>query len=189
MAAQKKPRLLLHICCAPCGAHPIELLRDKFEVEAFFYNSNIQPREEYETRLEEARRYTSEAGIKFHEGDYDEQAWSKQVSGLENEPEGGCRCEICYRIRLGRTARFAAANEFDYFATALSISPHKNVNTINSVGNLMSDMYSVSFYAADFKKNDGFKISAQLSKKANLYRQNYCGCLYSKNNRKDKKNV
>ncbi|MFH0771467.1 MAG: epoxyqueuosine reductase QueH [Candidatus Omnitrophota bacterium] len=186
---EDKPRLLLHICCAPCGAYPIKLLRDKFEVEAFFYNSNVHPREEYETRLEEARRYASETGVKFHEGDYDEQIWLRQVSGLENELEGGRRCEICYRVRLGKTARFAAANGFDYFATALSISPHKDVDTINSVGNLVSEMYSVSFYAADFKENDGFKISAQLSREANLYRQDYCGCLYSKKKGKDNKNV
>jgi predicted adenine nucleotide alpha hydrolase (AANH) superfamily ATPase len=177
---RNKPRLLLHVCCAPCCTYPITALQDEFDVELFFYNPNIQPEEEYKARLDEAGKYTEKIGIGFHEAPYEVDAWFRATSGLQGEPEGGDRCEICYRMRLGKTAQFAAANGFDYFATTLSISPHKDSDMINMLGGMIADMYALKFYSADFKKNDGFKKSAMMSKEAGLYRQNYCGCKYSK---------
>lgn len=175
-----KPRLLLHVCCAPCATYPIKLLREKYDVELLFYNPNIQPEEEYRARLKEAREYSSNLGLKLHELDYDMDMWFRAMRGLEKEPEGGGRCEVCYRMRLGKTARFAATNGFDNFTTTLSISPHKNAQMINKIGRMIGGMYLLDFYAADFKKGEGFKKSTQMSKEAGLYRQNYCGCIYSK---------
>ena len=175
-----KPRLLLHVCCAPCSTYPVITLRDEFDIELFYYNPNIHPEEEHRTRLDEAEKYAAKIGVILHKSEYEADAWFRATSGLQNEPEGGDRCEICYRMRLGKTAQFAAANGFDYFATTLSISPHKDADMINRLGEMIADMYMLKFYSADFKSNDGFKKSAQMSKEAGLYRQNYCGCQYSK---------
>lgn len=175
-----KPKLLLHVCCAPCATYPIKLLQEKYDVELFFYNPNIHPEEEYQARLKEAVEYARKLGIKLHEPGYDADTWFRAMRGLENEPEGGCRCEVCYRMRLGKTAQFAATNNLAGFTTTLSVSPHKNAQMINKIGRMIGDMYSLDFYAADFKKNSGFKKSTQMSKEAGLYRQNYCGCIYSK---------
>ena len=175
-----KPRLLLHVCCAPCCTYPITALQDAFDVELFFYNPNIHPEEEYKARLDEAEKYASKIGIILHKAAYEVDAWFRATAGLQNEPEGGDRCEICYRMRLGKTAQFAATNGFAFFATTLSISPHKDAEKINALGGMIADMYMLKFYGADFKKNDGFKKSAQMSKEAGLYRQDYCGCQYSK---------
>jgi len=177
-----KPRLLLHVCCAPCCTYPIKTLQDEFDVELFYYNPNIHPEEEYKARLDEAEKYAAKIGIIFHKSAYEADAWFRATSGLQDEPEGGDRCEICYRMRLGKTAQFAVTNGFGYFATTLSISPHKDAEFINELGRMIADMYMLKFYGADFKSNDGFKKSAQMSKEAGLYRQNYCGCLYSKKN-------
>jgi predicted adenine nucleotide alpha hydrolase (AANH) superfamily ATPase len=171
---------LLHVCCAPCCTHPVKVMRDEFDVELFFCNPNIHPSEEYGTRLEEAREYAKKIGVGFHEAYYGSEAWFRATSGLQDEPEGGARCEVCYRMRLGKAAQYAATNGFDYFTTTLSVSPHKDAGMINRIGIIISDIYSVKFYTADFKKNEGFKRSAQMSKEAGLYRQGYCGCLYSK---------
>jgi predicted adenine nucleotide alpha hydrolase (AANH) superfamily ATPase len=170
----------LHVCCAPCGTYPITALQGGFEVELFFYNPNIHPEEEYKARLGEAERYADKIGVTLYKAPYEVDVWYRATSGLQNEPEGGDRCEVCYRMRLGKTAKFAAANNFEYFTTTLSISPHKNAAKINKLGEMIADMYTLKFYSADFKKNEGFKKSAQLSKEAGLYRQHYCGCEYSK---------
>lgn len=175
-----KPKLLLHICCAPCSTYPIKALQEEYDVELFFYNPNIHPEEEYKARLEEAKKYADKIGVKFYEADYDTNIWFNCTQGLEDEPEGGVRCEICYRIRLGKTALFALANGLKNFATTLSVSPHKKANTINEVGQMLGNIYSLNFYEADFKKKNGFKIAARLAKDAGLYRQDYCGCIYSK---------
>ena len=175
-----KPRLLLHVCCAPCCTYPITALQDAFDVELFFYNPNIHPEEEYKARLDEAEKYAAKTSVILHKAAYEADAWFRATSGLRDEPEGGDRCEICYRMRLGKTAQFAATNGFDLFATTLTISPHKDAKKINALGEMIADMYTLKFYGADFKKNDGFKRSAQMSKEAGLYRQNYCGCQYSK---------
>ena len=170
----------MHVCCAPCSTYPITALRDEFDVGLFYYNPNIHPEEEYRARLDEAEKYAAKIGVVFHKPAYEADAWFRATSGLQDEPEGGDRCEICYRMRLGKAARFASVNGFDYFATTLSVSPHKDAAMINSLGETIADMYMLKFYSADFKSNDGFKKSAQMSKEAGLYRQNYCGCQYSK---------
>lgn len=174
-----KPRLLLHICCAPCSTYPIKALQEEYDVELFFYNPNIHPEEEHNVRFEEARKYARKIGFEFHESDYDTNIWFNCTKGLEDEPEGGARCEVCYRIRLGRTAQFALANGIRNFTTTLSVSPHKKAESINRIGRAIGDIYSLNFYEADFKKKEGFKIAAQLAREAGLYRQNYCGCVYS----------
>ena len=171
---------MLHVCCAPCSTYPITALQDEFDVELFFYNPNIHPEEEYKARLDEAERYAAKISAVLHKAAYEVDAWFRATSGLQAEPEGGDRCEICYRMRLGKTAQFAATKGFDYFATTLTISPHKDAKKINRLGKVIADMYMLKFFVADFKKNGGFKKSAQMSKEAGLYRQNYCGCQYSK---------
>jgi len=175
-----KPKLLLHVCCAPCCTYPVEALKDGFNVELFFYNPNIHPEEEYQARLDEAERYAAKIGLNFYKAPYESEAWFRATSGLQDEPEGGDRCEVCYRMRLGKTAQFAATNGFEYFATTLSVSPHKDAEKINALGAEIADMYMLKFYAADFKKDGGFKRSVDMSKEAGLYRQDYCGCVYSK---------
>lgn len=173
-----KQNLLLHICCAPCSTHVIRLLKEDFNVTAYFYNPNIHPKKEYLLRLEALKKFAERTGLKYIEGLYDTERWFKETKGYEAEPEGGKRCEICYRLRVGETARFAKG-KFEWFATTLTVSPHKNAKVINSIGEELADRYGLKFYAADFKKKDGFKKSVQLSKEHNLYRQSYCGCVYS----------
>ena len=180
MSVKEKKRLLLHTCCAPCSPHVIELLREEFEVGAFFYNPNIYPLEEYKLRLEEMRRFLGEISVKLIVGDYDADQWFGMVKGMEQEKEGGRRCKLCYRMRLGKTAFMAHSNGFQYFATTLTVSPHKNAQIINQIGREIKGNADVAFYAADFKKRDGFKKSCELSDRHGLYRQNYCGCIYSK---------
>jgi len=176
-----KPKLLLHICCAPCSTHVIEKLQGEFEVEGFFYNPNLFPREEYEKRLKEAKRICNEYGIKLHFcKDQGKKNWLRCISGLENEPEGAGRCKKCYEYRLRKTARQAKKMDINIIATTLTISPHKNVAVINEVGIKITDEYGLKFLEEDFKKQDGYKHSIELSKKHNLYRQNYCGCEFSK---------
>ncbi|MFH1773410.1 MAG: epoxyqueuosine reductase QueH [Methanobacteriota archaeon] len=170
----EKPKLLLHVCCAPCSTHVIETLKE-FDIVAYFYNPNIHPAEEYKLRLKNLKKL----GVTFVEGKYDVDAWFRATRGYENEPEGGARCEICYRLRMGETAMFAKKKGYDYFATTLTISPHKSARAINSIGEELSKKYGVKFYSADFKKKNGFKKSVELSKKYELYRQRYCGCVFS----------
>jgi len=170
-----KPKLLLHVCCAPCATHVIEMLKEGFDTTAYFYNPNIRPEEEYKLRLENLKKL----GVTFVEGKYDVDAWFNATKGYESEPEGGARCEICYRLRMEEAARFAKENNFVYFATTLTISPHKSARVINSIGEELSKKYGVKFYSADFKKKNGFKKSVELSKKHGLYRQRYCGCVFS----------
>lgn len=172
-------KLLLHSCCAPCLTHPLAELSKDFEVVLFFYNPNIQPREEYEMRLTEAKKYCKEK-CEILEEKYDPENWFAKIRGLEDEPERGKRCRICYEMRLAKTAEVAAKSGFQFFATTLSISPHKNADWLNEIGRDLSKKYSVKFIESDWKKKDGFKKSLDISKKFNLKRQNYCGCIYSK---------
>jgi predicted adenine nucleotide alpha hydrolase (AANH) superfamily ATPase len=174
-----KPKLLLHICCAPCATHVVEALRKDHQVIGFFYNPNIQPAKEYYRRLSETRRLFRSLGIELIEGEYEESRWWKEISGFEKEPEGGRRCPLCYRLRLGETARLAKETGISHFATTLTISPHKKAGVINPIGEEVGKSYKVSFFSADFKKKNGFKKTLTLSKKHNLYRQDYCGCLPS----------
>lgn len=173
-------KLLLHSCCGPCSSSVIERLRDYFNITVIYYNPNIEPKEEYEKRKSEQLRLLNELGIKFMDIDYLNNEYHKKIKGYENEPENGLRCPLCFELRLDKTASKAKENNFDFFGTTLTVSPHKNSKIINEIGLKLEEKYGVKFLLSDFKKEDGYKRSIELSKKYNLYRQDYCGCLYSK---------
>jgi len=173
-------RLLLHICCAPDATVGIERLSPDFEVEGFFCNPNVHPADEYRRRLDGMRDLSDRVHFSFTEGEYDTGAWFEAVRGLENEPEKGARCGICIERRLRSTAATARENQFDAFATVLTISPKKNAALINRLGTLAGEEFGVEYVPTDLKKKDGFKRSVELSRAYGLYRQDYCGCEYSK---------
>lgn len=179
-----KPSLLVHICCAPDAAYVIGLLKDNYDVSAFFSNSNIQPADEYERRLGEARKVAGILGVGLIEDDYDPARWMQITSKLKNEPEKGRRCDVCYAFRLERTAQRAAELGFSGFTTVMSLSPWKKAASLNRIGRMFGRRYGVEFLEADFKKRDGFRKSVLLSKELRLYRQDYCGCLYSRRSEK-----
>ena len=183
-----RQRLLLHICCAPCASHVLEVLSEMFAVTGYFYNPNIHPEEEYEHRLREARRLQEHLDFPLIIGPYDTESWMRDTSGLEEEPEGGRRCEICFRIRLLKTAAEARQEDFGTIATTLTVGPRKRADMVNRVGNRAAKKYHLEFHAADFKKKEGFKKSVAFSKKHNLYRQDYCGCIYSLRERNRRRN-
>lgn len=178
------PRLLIHSCCAPCSSYVLEYLSEYFKITVLYYNPNIFPEDEFSKRLEEQKRLVSEMKFKnpveVTETGYVPDEFYDAVRGLENEPEGGARCEKCFRIRLGRTAEIAKERNFDYFTTTLSISPLKNADMLNQIGKEISEKYGVKYLYSDFKKKNGYKRSIELSKEYGLYRQNYCGCVYSR---------
>lgn len=167
-------KLLLHACCAPCASYVLEYLKDNFEITIFFYNPNIMDYLEYQKRYNEVLKLAEIYNVKVIEGEYDNDKFLSSVSGLEKYKEGMNRCFVCYEKRLIKT--YELSSDYDYFATTLTVSPYKNSNKINEIGKNLSDKYLVS----DFKKKDGYKKSIELSKKYNLYRQNYCGCIFSK---------
>lgn len=171
-------RLLLHSCCGPCSTVVIERLKENFELVVFYYNPNIEPFEEYEKRKQEQQKVCQYFGIDFVDFDYDNDGWRNFVSGLEDEKEGGARCEKCFVYRLRRTGEYAKEHDFDIFASTLSVSPHKNTNMINAVGEKVSEELGIEFLPESFKKKDGYLRSINLSKELDLYRQNYCGCLF-----------
>ena len=176
-----KPRLLLHSCCGPCSSYVISYLRDYFDITIIYYNPNIYPYEEYIKRKEEQIRLINNfSDVSFIDCDYDNDVYERLIKGLENEPERGKRCSVCFRLRLSKTAEIAENNEFEYFGTTLTVSPYKNASVINMIGEDIAKEHSVKWLYSDFKKNDGYKKSIELSKKYNLYRQDYCGCIYSK---------
>lgn len=176
-----RPRLLLHSCCGPCSSYVLEYLTRYFEVSLSYYNPNIQPRAEYELRLENQLKVLERIpGVTFVPCGYDGGAYDEAVRGLENEPEGGARCTECFALRLDFAARVAKRLGCDYFATTLTVSPHKDAQRINAIGEALAGKYGVKWLPADFKKRDGYKRSIELSREFGLYRQNYCGCLYSK---------
>lgn len=172
-------KLLLHSCCGPCSTHVINVLKDKYDLTIFYYNPNIFPQQEYQKRLEEQKRYARIMDIDVIEGEWDESEFIKLAKGHELDKEGGERCSICFRLRLEKTAKVAKENGFDVFATTLSVSPHKNTLMINKVGEEISQAEQIEFLPENFKKQNGYLDSVQLSKKYNLYRQNYCGCRFS----------
>ncbi|PIR06811.1 MAG: hypothetical protein COV55_02465 [Candidatus Komeilibacteria bacterium CG11_big_fil_rev_8_21_14_0_20_36_20] len=178
-----KPKLLLHTCCATCAIYVIEQLVQKFEVTVYFYGPNIHPRQEYNQRREEIKKYTKKIGLNFQEGEYDTALWFKKTKGLEQEPEKGRRCSVCFGLRLSSTAQKAQAEGYDAFASTLSISPHKDNKMISLIGSHLAEVFRLTFLDKDWKKQDGFKIANQLSQEENFYRQNYCGCVYSKRNK------
>ena len=184
LAAECVPVLFLHSCCAPCSSYVLEYLSQYFEITVFYYNPNIYPKEEYLKRVEEQQRLISSMPTKhlvhFLEGDFEDQRYYETVRGLEKEPEGGRRCQACFRLRLEETAKRAAQVKADYFATTLTISPLKNAVIINEIGEELAEKYGVSWLPSDFKKKNGFKRSGELSKEYGLYRQDYCGCVFSR---------
>jgi len=172
-------KMLLHVCCANCALHPYESLKNDFDVTLYFYNPNIHPKEEYDKRLSFAGQAAQNYGINLIEGPYDKNDWVDMTYKYKDSPEGAARCDICFYMRLEKTAVFAAKNGYGIFATTLSVSPHKNSKIINSTGKILSEKYGIEFFEADFKKQDGFKKTMKLSRELQLYRQNYCGCIYS----------
>lgn len=184
LADNKTPSLLLHVCCAPCSSYCLEYLSRYFNITVYYYNPNISEKEEYEYRLSEEKRLVSlmnfENPVKVIEGKYNPEEFFKAVKGFENEPEGGKRCENCFRLRLEASAKFAKEKKFDFFTTTLTISPLKNADKLNSIGVQLAEKHGVKWLYSDFKKREGYKRSIILSKEYSLYRQNYCGCVFSK---------
>lgn len=178
------PRLLLHSCCAPCSSYVLEYLSRYFAITVFYYNPNISPREEYEKRVEEQRRLIErlpvEHPITFLAGEYEPDRFYEMAKGLEKEPEGGRRCFGCYRLRLTEAAKLAKEGGYDYFTTTLTISPLKNAGKLNEIGEELAGIYEVEHLPSDFKKKNGYKRSVELSGEYGLYRQDYCGCVFSK---------
>ncbi len=178
------PRLLLHSCCAPCSSYVLEYLSNYFSITAYYYNPNIYPREEYEKRAAELRRLVSQLPVvhpvEVQVGPYEPERFFAIAKGYEDAPEGKERCFGCYRLRLEEAARLAREGGFDYFATSLTISPLKNAAKLNEIGEELGELYQVSHLPSDFKKKNGYKRSVELSAQYGLYRQNYCGCVYSK---------
>ncbi|MCI9479614.1 MAG: epoxyqueuosine reductase QueH [Lachnospiraceae bacterium] len=181
--AGQAPRLLLHSCCAPCSSYVLEYLSEYFSVTVFYYNPNIFPAEEYEKRVKEQEalilRLPAKHRISFLEGPYEQERFYEMAKGLELEPEGGERCFRCYHLRLLEAAQMARAGAFDYFTTTLSISPLKDAEKLNEIGEKLAREYGVAYLNSDFKKRNGYKRSIELSREYGLYRQDYCGCVYS----------
>jgi len=189
-------KILLHVCCAPCAIYVVKRLQEEnFEVTMFFYNPNIQPEAEYQRRKGEVERLSAKLDLDLITSPYKTEEWLSKVSGLEYEPEGGKRCRVCYDLRLSDTARYASLNGFDFFATTMTISPHKPAKVVNLVGREVTERINqeveqgktpgkkIEFLEADWKKHDGFKKACEMSHAEGFYRQDYCGCLYSKRNK------
>lgn len=180
----EKPRLLLHACCAPCSSYVLAYLSRYFAITLYYYNPNIAPRTEYCKRVAEVQRLLREmplpAAVPFAEGPYDPQSFYAAAKGLEQEPEGGARCTACFRLRLSRAVQAAQAGHFAYVCTTLSISPHKDAQRLNTIGRELAAQAGVRWLPSDFKKRGGYQRSIALSREYGLYRQNYCGCVFSK---------
>jgi len=187
---KKVPKLLIHSCCAPCSSYVLEYLSQYFEITVYFYNPNIYPPMEYIRRVEEQERLINEMKflhpVTLQTGAYEPGEFYRIVEGLEKEPEGGLRCFRCYELRIQEAAKIAQAGRFDYFTTTLSISPLKNADKLNEIGEKLAREYRVSYLPSDFKKKNGYKRSVELSKEHDLYRQDYCGCVFSQRERQTK---
>ncbi len=191
------PRLFLHSCCAPCSSYVLEYLRKYFYITVFYYNPNISMEPEYRKRVEEQKRLIAaynerlETGypIAIIEGDYEPEQFFHIAKGLEDCPEGGERCFACFRLRLQKTVEEAVKGKFDYFATTLTISPLKNAAKLNEIGEELAEKYKIAWLPSDFKKRNGYKRSIELSREYELYRQDYCGCIYSKMEREKQNSV
>ena len=173
-------KMLLHSCCGPCSTAVIDFLKNDYDLTIFYYNPNIDTQEEYLHRLNEQKRYCKVVNVEVIEEGYKSEDFLSQVKGLENEKEGGARCPVCFKIRLRRTAQVAKEKGFDCFGTTLTVSPHKNAEIINAIGKEVEKEEGIEFIEGNYKKKDGYKKSIILSKEYNLYRQNYCGCKFSK---------
>ena len=189
----KTPKLLLHSCCAPCSSYVLEYLTNYFDITILFYNPNITEEKEYLKRLNEIKKLVEEIPhknkIEIVEGRYEPKEFFDIARGLEYAPEGGERCFKCYRLREEEAAKYAKANNYDFFTTTLSISPHKNADKLNEIGEELQEKYQVNYLYADFKKKGGYQRSIVLSKEYDLYRQDFCGCIYSKRDREIEKNM
>ena len=178
------PTLFLHSCCAPCSSYVLKYLSDYFKITIFYYNPNISPEDEYRERVREQIRLINEMPVKnkveFMEGRYEPEVFYEMAKGMEDIPEGGERCFQCYELRLREAAVIAKDRGFDYFTTTHSISPLKNAAKLNEIGLKLEEEYNIKYLLSDFKKKEGYKQSVELSKEYNLYRQNYCGCAFSK---------
>lgn len=185
--------ILLHSCCAPCSSYVINFLAPYFNITILYYNPNIFPKNEYLKRKEEQIRLINSLKtpnkVDILDCDYDNEIYEKQIKGYETCPERGARCNICFKLRLEKTAELAKKNNYDYFCSTLTVSPYKNAKVINEIGNELAKKYQIKWLYSDFKKNDGYKKSIELSKKYNLYRQNYCGCIYSKKEQEEKNTI
>ncbi|MCF0207854.1 MAG: epoxyqueuosine reductase QueH [Bacteroidaceae bacterium] len=180
---KEPPTLLLHSCCAPCSSYTLEYLSQFFRITVLYFNPNIMRREEYEKRVKEQERLIKEMGVDnvtLLAGRYEPREFVEAVKGMEQEPEGGKRCWVCYELRIREAAILAKEGGYDYFCTTLSISPLKHADWLNDIGEKMAQEYGVKWLPSDFKKKGGYKRSIELSKEYNLYRQNFCGCEYSK---------
>lgn len=182
-----KQKLLLHICCAPDEAWVVHTLNDTREIRCFFCNPNIEPAEEYEKRLAEAHKTARHFSVPFDAAEYDPNSWENAVKDLTQTPEGGARCERCFLLRLRQTARFCASIDWPGFTTVMSISPHKKIDMLNTAGDLAAREFNVAYEPFNFKKNNGFVKSIQLSNELGLYRQDYCGCRLSRLERDERK--
>lgn len=182
----RRPSLLLHSCCGPCSTSVINELKDYFELIVYYYNPNIFPEEEYLRRKEEQRLYLESLGIVYILGDYENDKYELAIKGLEMEPEGGSRCSVCFKLRLEKTAQIADELNMEYFTTTLTVSTHKNSRIINEIGLELANEYKVEYLVSDFKKNDGYGKSIRMSQELGMYRQDYCGCSYSKQEREKK---
>ena len=185
---KEKQKILLHSCCAPCSTAVIERLKDEYDIVIFYYNPNIYPEEEYILRKQEEIKYIKhlndsnvDFSISMLDCDYESEKFYEATVGFENEREGGARCAICFKLRLEKTAQKAKELGFDIFGTTLTVSPHKNAELINSIGLALEKENGVRFLVSNFKKNNGYKRSVELSKENNIYRQNYCGCEFALN--------
>ena len=183
ITVEKKPKLLLHICCAGCGAFVSQELKKQYDLSLFFYNPNIHPESEYKKREEEVKMISQKYGLPLIIEEYHHDKWLLDVKGLEAEPEKGKRCYKCYAYRMKRVAHKAKELKFDFFSTTLSVSPFKVYNYIKEIGDELAKTYFIGFHDQNYKKKEGFKKAAKLSRELNLYRQNYCGCEFSRNDK------
>lgn len=180
----KNKKVLLHSCCAPCSSYVLTYLTNYLDITVLYYNPNISPKEEYELRKQEQIKIINKLDkkhkIDYIDCDWENDRYEEVIKGLENEPERGSRCTKCFRLRLEKTAKMAKELGYDYFCTTLTLSPYKNAKLLNEIGFELEKKYDIKYLPSDFKKNEGYKQSIELSKKYNLYRQDYCGCIYSK---------
>ena len=191
--SKQVPKILLHSCCAPCSTHVIDTLAPFFDITIIYYNPNIEPFLEYKKRKNEEIRfineYKSPNKLSIIDSDYDNHKFKEISKGLEDIPEGGNRCLKCYLLRLEKTAQIASKNQFDYFTTTLTVSPLKNSSKINDIGHILSEKYHIKYLYSDFKKKEGYKHSIKMAQEYGLYRQDYCGCIFSKAQRAKEKAI
>lgn len=186
-------KILLHSCCAPCSSYVITFLSNYFDITILYYNPNIAPKEEYEKRKQEQIKLIKNINtlhkLDYLDCDYDNNLYNEAINGYQDCKESGDRCRICFNLRLEKTAILAKKYKYDYFCSTLTVSPHKNSKIINEIGYNLGQKYDIKWLYSDFKKNEGFKQSIELSKKYNLYRQDYCGCIYSKKEKEERKTI